>query len=58
MDKMRLWVQAYPCLFFMPKELKHENKIKALLEHQLIDLKTYNTDPSAPSHDLNGLRSI
>ena len=30
-------------LFFMPKELQHENEIKAVLDHQL-------------SHDMAGLR--
>ena len=37
-------------LFFMPKEIKHENKIKAVLDHQLVNLRTYNTDSRAPSH--------
>ena len=32
------------CLFFMPKELQHENEIKAVLDHQL-------------SHNMAGLRS-
>jgi len=45
------------CLYFMPKELKHESKIKAVLDHQLVNLRTYNTNPKAPSHDLAGLRS-
>ena len=39
----------------MLKELKHE--IKAVLEHQLINLRKHNTDTRAPSHDLAGLRS-
>jgi len=45
------------CLVFMPKELKHESEIKAVLDHQLINLRTYHTDPRAPSQDLSGLRS-
>ena len=45
------------CLILMPKELKHESEIKAVLDHQLINLRTYHTDPRAPSQDLSGLRS-
>ena len=41
----------------MPKELKHESEIKAVLDHQLINLRTYHTNPRAPSQDLSGLRS-
>ena len=82
MDKLRLFVQAYPqarrslvefknamllgmynaelrktCLMFMPKELKHEKEIKAVLVHQLVNLRTYNQDPRAPAQDMAGLRS-
>ena len=45
------------CPFFMPKELQHENKIKAVLDHWLVHLRKYNMDPRAPSHDMAGLRS-
>ena len=45
------------CLMFMPRELKHESEIKAVMDHQLINLRTYHTDPRAPSQDLSGLRS-
>ena len=45
------------CLFFMPKELQHENEIKAVLDHQLVNLRKYNTNPRVPSHDIAGLRS-
>ena len=46
------------CLLFMPKEeIQHENKIKAVLDHQLVNLRMYNADPRAPSHDMAGLRS-
>ena len=45
------------CLILMPKELKHESEIKAVLDHQLVNLRTYHTDPRALSQDLSGLRS-
>ena len=82
MDKLRLFVQAYPpawrslvefntnmlmglnnadlrktSLTFMPKEIKHEREIKAVLDHQLINLRTYNMDPRAPAQDMSGLHS-
>ena len=44
------------CLFFMPKELKHKNEIKAVLHCELINLRTYNTDPRAPSEDRTSTR--
>ena len=44
--------------FFMPKKIQHENEIKAVLDHQLINLRMFNTDPIAPSHDIAGLKSI
>ena len=45
------------CLTFMPKEIKHEREIKAVLDHQLINLRTYNMDPRAPAQDMSGLHS-
>ena len=45
------------CLMFMPKVIQHESEIKAVLDHQLVNLRTYNTDPRAPAQDLSGLRS-
>ena len=33
------------CLMFMPKNIKHEREIKAVLDHQLVNLRTYNMDP-------------
>ena len=82
MDKLRLFVQAYPparrslvefktnmllglynaelrktCLMFMPKDIKHEREIKALLDHQLVNLRTYNLDPRAPAQDMDDLQS-
>ena len=64
---MRLWVQAYAPAkrslvefknsMLRPKELKHKNKIRAVLDHKLVNLRTYNIDPRAPFHDLDGLRS-
>ena len=45
------------CLLFRPKEIQHKNEIKDVLEHQLVNLRTYNTDPRATSHDMAGLRS-
>ena len=33
------------CLMFMPKDIKHEREIKAVLDHQLVNLRTYNIDP-------------
>ena len=45
------------CLVFMPKEIKHEREIKAVLDHQLINLRTYNMDPRAPAQDMSGLHS-
>ena len=41
----------------MPKEIKHEREIKAVLDHQLINLRTYNMDPRAPAQDMSGLHS-
>ena len=29
----------------MPKELRHENEIKTVLDHQLVNLRKYNMDP-------------
>ena len=45
------------CLTFMPKEIKHEREIKAVLDHQLVNLRTYNMDPRAPAQDMSGLHS-
>ena len=45
------------CLIFMPKEIKHEREIKAVLDHQLINLQTYNMDLRAPAQDMSGLHS-
>ena len=42
---------------FMPKEIKHEREIMAVLDHQLVNLRTYNQDPRAPAQDMAGLRS-
>ena len=33
------------CLFFKPKELRHENEIKTVLDHQLVNLRKYNMEP-------------
>ena len=41
----------------MPKEIKNESEIRAVLDHQLTNLRTYNQDPRAPSQDMAGLRS-
>ena len=45
------------CLMFMPKEIKHKREIKAVLDHQLMNLRTYNQDPRAPAQDMAGQRS-
>ena len=45
------------CLTFMPKEIKHEREIKAVLDHQLVNLRTHNMDPRAPAQDMSGLHS-
>ena len=45
------------CLMFMPKEIKHKREIKAVLDHQPMNLRTYNQDPRAPAQDMAGLRS-
>ena len=45
------------CLMFMLKEIKHEREIKAVLYHQLVNLRTYNLDPRAPAQDMAGLQS-
>ena len=42
---------------FMPKDIKHEREIKAVLYHQLVNLRTYNMDPRAPAQDMAGLQS-
>ena len=34
-----------------------KNEIKAVLDHQLVNLRKYNTDPRAPSHDMAGFMS-
>ena len=82
MDKLRLFVQAYPparrslveiknamllglynaelrktCLLFMPKEIKHEREIKAVPNHQLVNLRTYKLEPRAPAQDMDDLQS-
>ena len=41
----------------MPREIKHENEIRTVLDHQLTNLRMYNQDPRAPSQDMAGLRS-
>jgi len=41
------------CLFYMPKELQHENVIKAVPNHQLVNLRKYR----APSHFMAVFRS-
>ena len=41
----------------MPKEIKHEREIKAVPDHQLINLRTYNMDLRAPAQDMSGLHS-
>ena len=41
----------------MPKDIKHEQEIKAVLDHQLVNLRTYNMDPRAPAQDMARLRS-
>ena len=46
------------CLLFIPKEPQHESEIKATLDHQLVSMRKINTDPSAPSHNMAGFRSI
>ena len=46
------------CLMFMPKEIKHEREIKAVLDHQLLNLRTNNLDPRAPAQDMTGLQSM
>ena len=33
------------CLFCMSKKLQHENEIKAVLDHKLVNMRKYNTDP-------------
>ena len=45
------------CLMFMPQDIKHEREIKAVLDHQLVNLRTYNMDPRAPAQDMAGLQS-
>ena len=45
------------CLRFMPKEIKHEREIKAVLDHQLVNLRTYNIDLRAPAQVMAGLHS-
>ena len=45
------------CLMFMPKEIKHKGEIKAVLDHQLVNLRTCNLDPKAPAQDMAGLQS-
>ena len=41
----------------MPREIKHESEIRAVLDHQLTNLRTYTQDPRVPSQDMAGLRS-
>ena len=42
---------------FMLKDIHHKSEIKAVLDQQLVNLRTYNIDPRALSHDKAGLRS-
>ena len=46
------------CFMFMPKEINHEREIKAVLDHQLANLRTYNLDPRAPTQYMAGLQSM
>ena len=32
-------------------------RLKAVLDHQLVNLMTYNMDPRAPAQDMTGLHS-
>ena len=41
----------------MLKDIHNKSEIKAVLDHQLVNLRTYNIDPRALSHDKAGLRS-
>ena len=41
----------------MSEEIKHEQEIKAVLDHQLVNLRTYNMDRRAPAQDMAGLHS-
>ena len=41
----------------MPKEFKHEREIKAVLDHRLVNLRTYNLDPRTPAQEMAGLQS-
>ena len=45
------------CLMFMPQDITHEWEIKEVLDHQLVNLRTYNLDPRAPAQDIAGLQS-
>ena len=45
------------CLLFMPKEINYEREIKAVLDHELVNLRTYNMDPRALAQDMAGLHS-
>ena len=36
---------------FIPNKIQHNNEIKDVLEHQLVNLRRYNTDPRAPYQD-------
>lgn len=43
-------------LTFMTKEIKHKSEIKAVLGHQLTNLRRYSLDHRAPAQDMAGLR--
>ena len=38
-------------------ELQYESEIKAILDHQLVNMRTFHTDPRAPSYYMAELRS-
>ena len=46
------------CLNFMPKELKQENEIKAVLDQQLVNFRKYNMYSRVPSQDMAWIRKV
>ena len=43
-----------PCRMVMPKGIKHVREVKAIQDHQLVNLRMYNMDPRAPAQDMAG----
>ena len=49
--------QKRTCLQFMHKVLQFKSEFKAILDHQLVNMRMINTETRSLSHDMAGLKS-